>query len=156
MRELNRRQRKLLAGFARNQRYALVSGLLLCCIGVAYIVWAVLRFDPLADPARDRAFDAPLTQRIATLHSGLARQLDRHHFQTEGERVLAWQLRRSVHFSVGLLVAGYRAVLGLLAVVLGLATLTILMERRQLMKIIHILQDDIVEAQGGVAEAATP
>ncbi len=136
MQPLSDRQQALLAALPRQQRIARVTGILCSLVGVLYIVWAVLRFDPLGDPTEAIGFDAVVTAPVATLYLKYRDYVETREWEGSQARALAGSLRRGMNFSAGLLLLAFRVILGLIVTLLGFATMTVVIERGRLLRIL--------------------
>jgi hypothetical protein len=133
-------ERRLLDTLPRQQRLAGLTGLALCVLGVAYVGWAVSHFEPRSDPRDQVSFDTPITRRVVFLYHRYQQRLEAFEARTPRESALVKGLRRNMSFSSGLLVLAFRVLLGTLAVMLGLASLTVVVERRRLLHIVARLE----------------
>ena len=133
-------QRRLLRALPRQQYLANLTGAILCAIGAGYIAWSISHFDARSDPRNQASFDAPLTQRVVFLYHRSQQRLEAFEAGTARESLLVRGLRRNMSFSSGLMVLAFRVLLGTLAVMLGLASLTVVVERRRLLAIIARLE----------------
>ena len=70
----------------------------------------------------------------------IGEELDSIETETARERLLVSGLRRSMHFSAGILALVVRVALGTLMAVAGLVVLTVVVERRRLLQIIGRLR----------------
>ena len=137
MRPLSDRQRVLLKALPRQQRIARVLGIACSLLGILYIVWAVGRFEPKGNPAEQIGFDAPVTKSVATLFLKYSDYLGKKTYEDHQARALAAGLRRNMDFSAGLLLLAFRVILGLVVAMLGFATLTVVIERARLLRILE-------------------
>ena len=133
---LSDRQRALLEALPRQQRVARIFGVACSLAGILYITWAIGRFEPLGNPAQEIGFDAPITKPVATLYVRRSNFLKERNFDGGQARVLAQSLDRNMNFSAGLLLLAFRAILGLIVALLGFATLTVVIERGRLLRIL--------------------
>ena len=147
MRPLSDRQRALLEALPRRQQIARWFGIGCSLIGIAYIVWAVERFEPRGNPAEEIGFDAPVTRPVASLYLHYSDALAKKTFEDRQARALARGLRRNMNFSAGLLLLAFRVILGLIVMLLGFATMTVVIERARLIR--------ILEAGGLMPDAAS-
>lgn len=137
MQSINDRQRALLGQLPRQQRTARVVGIVCSLVGILYIVWAVDRFHPRVNPAEGVGFDAIVTEPVATLFAAHQQKLGARTFENPRERALARHLYAHMTFSAGLLVLAFRVILGLIVTLLGFATLTVMIERARLLRILE-------------------
>ncbi len=137
MRPLSDRQRALLKALPQQQRIARVLGIACSLLGILYIVWAVGRFEPKGNPAEQIGFDASVTKPVATLFLEYSDYLGKKTYEDRQARALAAGLRRNMDFSAGLLLLAFRVILGLVVAMLGFATLTVVIERGRLLRILE-------------------
>jgi hypothetical protein len=126
---------RLRAGLVRHQRGLLAAGVLLVSVGLAYDGWALLRFDPRADAEAHAGFDRPVSS-LTALYQPYRPFLRAARPRTELEVFCMGGLRRQMAFSVGMSMTLIRVLLGTLVVVLGLAVIAIVGERRRLLALI--------------------
>ncbi len=154
MQPLSDRQRALLEALPKQQRVAWISGVACSVAGIAYIVWAISRFEPLGNPAHDIGFDAPVTRPVATLYVHYGDHLRARSYDSPQARFLARYVERNMNFSAGLLLLAFRVILGLTATLLGFATMTVVVERGRLLRIVGALGVDTAAAR--VSSTASP
>lgn len=145
MHPLSDRQQALLEALPRQQRVARVAGVVCSLVGIAYIVWALMRFDPMGDPTEAIGFDAAVTAPVATLYLKYRDHVESREWEGSQARALAGSLRRGMNFSAGLLLLAFRVILGLIVTLLGFATMTVVIERGRLLRILAaqgLLPDD--------------
>ena len=130
---------RLLARLARTQPWVAAAGLALALMGAAYATWGVLRFDPRADPREDPGFDRPVAQ-LAFLYQGYQSGVERIAPETSTEAVLRSTLLGGMHFGSGVVLMLLRLFLGTLLALVGCVMMTVVVERRRLLKIIGRLQ----------------
>ncbi len=130
---------RLLARLEREQRWAVVGGIVLTLLAAAYLGWAITSFDPRGDPRGTPAYDGPIA-RIGFLYDGYQQRLDREVPRDGREQLLMEGLRSQMSFSAGMFVLATRILLGTLAAMAGLAALTVAMERHRLLRIIARLR----------------
>lgn len=135
MTALDERQRQLLASLPRSQRRARWLGSALIVLGLSYLGFAYLSFDPRR-PADVAGYDAALTEPILAHYAASERVLRRLEPQTFTELQLSIWLRAQARTSGALLVLAYRGLLGVLATLLGFAVLTVTIERARLLRIV--------------------
>ena len=141
MDRLSPRQRKLLRELPKHQRIAQWVGIALTLCGVAYVVWAIDRFHPRADPSEKIGFDAPIVSEVANHYTPFKHRLEERIYDDGRERAMAISLIRGMNYAGGLHLLAFRVILGLLAAMLGLAHLTVVVERRRLLRMIEALDD---------------
>jgi hypothetical protein len=134
---LSDRQRALLGALPRQQRIAGLFGIACGVAGILYIAWAISRFDPAGDPAEGIGFDAPVTRPVATLYVEYRDSLAKREFEDYQARALARSLGYNMNFVAGLLLLSFRVILGLMVTLLGFATMTVVIERRRLIRILE-------------------
>lgn len=137
MQPLSDRQRALLEALPRQQRIARLSGIACSVAGILYIAWAISRFEPTGNPAEEIGFDAPVTRPVATLYVKYSDSLAKRDFEGYQARALARSLDRNMNFSAGLLLLSFRVILGLIVTLLGFATMTVVIERGRLIRILE-------------------
>lgn len=135
MSDVAEKDARLLESVRRSQKPLLVLGALVALAGAAYLVWAVLRFDPNVDPRRDPGFDRPVAQ-LAFLFDHYQKRIDAFQIRTPTERHLLYGLSRNMEFSAGIMVLLVRMLLGTLALVFGFSIVTIVVERARLLAIL--------------------
>ncbi len=150
MQSLSDRQRALLEALPNQQRIARISGIVCSIAGILYIVWAIGRFEPRGNPADEIGFDALVTKPVATLYVHYSDRLRERSYDSPQARFLARALERNMNFSAGLLLLAFRVILGLTATLLGFATLTVVIERGRLLRILGAL------GAGAGGEGAAP
>jgi hypothetical protein len=139
MAQMSDAQARLVARLARTQRWARIGGFLLVLVGVTYASWGVLSFDAQADPREKPGFDRPIA-RLAFLYQSYQGAVGRIQPETPTEQALRGTLISGMKFSAGVLMLLLRLFLGTLAAVIGLAALTVFVERRRLLTIIGQLR----------------
>ena len=140
MAALAEKQDVLLGRISRSQKPMAIAGGVLALLGAAYLVWGVMRFDPRGDPRANPGFDWPVA-RLAFLFEGGLTRIDRAVAETPTEERLLRGLSRNMSFSAGVMVMLLRIFLGTLALVLGFATLTVVVERARLIAMIRHLRE---------------
>ena len=133
------KEARLLASLARTQPWVAAVGLALALLGAGYATWGVLRFDPQADPRRDPGFDRPVA-RLAFLYQGTQGGVEQIRPETSTEAVLRDTLLGGMHFGSGVVLMLLRLFLGTLMALLGSVMMTVVVERRRLLRIIGRLQ----------------
>jgi hypothetical protein len=121
------------------QRLATWLGIVLTVLGVAYVVWALHLFDWRVDPRTQSSFDGPVAQ-LAFLYDSYQGILDRIQPETPVEEMLLAGIERGMFFSAGTMVMMMRIYLGTLVALMGLIALTVVVERRRLLRLIDKLQ----------------
>ena len=140
MPELVEIQDQLLGRLTRSQKPMAIVGALLALLGATYITWGVLRFDPQADPRENPGFDWPVARLAFVFEGGLTR-IDRSVAQTPAEERLLRGMSRNMTFSAGVMVMLLRIFFGTLALVLGFAIVTVVVERARLIAMIRHLRE---------------
>jgi hypothetical protein len=131
---------QLLRRIARSQRPMAIAGVLLALLGSAYLVWGIARFDPREDPRVNPGFDWPVA-RLAFIFDRGQQQLERAEAGSPAEQQLRRVLSRNMHFSSGVMVLLLRILFGTLALVSGLAIVTVVVERARLLAMIRHLRE---------------
>ena len=137
--ELSERERGFLERLSWTQRAATGVGGVLTLAGAAYIAWAVYLFDWRVDPRTQASFDGPIAQ-LAFLYDRHQTILDKIIPETQVEKFLIDSVRRGMNFSAGTMVMMLRMYLGTLICLMGLVALTVVVERRRLLRMIRKLQ----------------
>jgi len=140
MSALSAKQVQLLRRLGRSQRISVVGGVVLGLLGALYASWAVVRFDPTAPAEAHASFDRPVSA-LVELYAPFFRLVDQVRPRTDVESLLLDSLRGSMNFSLGVYVTLLRVFLGVLAFVMGLVVLTVVVERRRLLRIIEALRE---------------
>lgn len=140
MAALDAHELQFLDRLSAHQKIATVGGLVLTALGAAYVVWAVAVFDYRIDPRTQVSFDAPVAN-LAFLYDRYQRTIDKIVPETQVETWLFEGIRRGMWFSAGVMVLMLRAFLGTLMFLAGLIALTVVVERRRLLKLIHKLSE---------------
>ena len=138
MPELSPREARLLARVRGGQRWATAVGAVLTVVGAAYVAWAVYLFDYRVDPRTQPSFDGPVA-RLAFLYDRYQSVLDQVAPETQVERWLVEGMKRGMFFSAGVMVMLLRIYIGTLVCLMGLAALTVVVERRRLLRLIEKL-----------------
>jgi hypothetical protein len=138
--ELLERDAKLVRAVTGSQRWFAALGLALALLGAAYAVWGVARFDPYADPRQNPGFDKPVAELAFLFDRGLVR-LENQTPQTQMEAFLLRGLTRNMQFSAGVMILIMRIFLGLFVLVTGLLSLTVVVERGRLLRVIQRLRE---------------
>lgn len=141
MNPLSEKDTRLLTRTRRVQRPSLLGGLVLSLIGLAYVSWAVLRFDPLGDPRENPGFDAPVA-RLGLIFDGYHQKLAERKAETPREISLTRSLHRGMSFSAGVMVLQLRILIGTIAALAGFAMMTVVIERARLLALIRKLEPD--------------
>jgi hypothetical protein len=121
------------------QRVATWVGLVLAVLGAAYVGWGIYLFDYRVDPRTQSSFDGPVSQ-LAFLYDSYQRTLDKITPETPVEQMLMEGAKRGMYFSSGVMVMMMRIYVGTLVCLMGLVSLTVVMERRRLLRVIAKLQ----------------
>ena len=135
MHELTDAQRGWLEKLQRGQRISSVLGLVLALAGATYVAWAVMIFDPMADPREQTRWDRPVAQ-LADLYRPYRSILEAIKPTTYNERLLHEGVQRNLAFSSGVMILLVRVLIGTVACLAGLAALTVVVERRRLLVLI--------------------
>jgi len=139
MPELPERDRVLLARVSRGQRGATIAGIVLTLAGVCYVSWGVYLFDYRVDPRTQPSFDGPVAD-LAFLYDRHQRILDNIKPETDVEKLLLQGVKRGMYFSSGVMVMMLRIYIGTLVSLMGLVALTVVVERRRLLRMIEHLE----------------
>jgi len=129
-----------LAGVRRRQRPLAVVGALLSLAGAAYLAWAILRFDPNADPRDNPGWDRPIAQLSFIFQRGqlLAEKAEP---ATPSEARALHALSRNMQFSAGIMVLQLRMFVGTMVLLGGFIIMTVVVERARLLKLIKRLEE---------------
>lgn len=138
MAELSDRESAYLARLGRSQPVAAWLGVGLALLGAAYIAWALYLFDYRVDPRTQASFDEPVAE-LGFLYDRYQKTLDKIIPETQIEGWLLDGLRRGMIFSAGTMVLMLRLYIGTLVCVMGLVALTVVVERRRLLRLVHKL-----------------
>ena len=133
-------QEQMLGRLTRSQKPMAIAGAVVALVGAAYLFWGVARFDPMADPRADPGFDWPVA-RLAFLFEHGQNSLDQAVSQTRTEGRLRRGMSRNMSFSAGVMVLQLRILFGTLALVLGFAMMTVVVERARLIAMIRHLRE---------------
>ena len=139
MAELTERDRILLEKVSRGQRASTVIGIVLTLAGLGYVSWAVHLFDYRVDPRTQWSFDGPVAD-LAFLYDRYQRILDKVEPESDVEKLLLEGVRRGMYFSSGVMVLMLRIYIGTLVGLMGLVALTVVVERRRLLRMIEQLE----------------
>ncbi len=139
MAELSQPEAAFLARLGRTQKIAAGVGVVLALLGAAYVCWALYLFDWRVDPRTQASFDGPIAQ-LAFLYDGYQNTLDRIKPETQVERWLIDGVRRGMIFSAGTMVMMLRIFIGSLVCLMGLVALTVVVERRRLLRLVEKLR----------------
>jgi hypothetical protein len=129
-----------LSSVRRHQRPLAISGALLSVCGIAYLAWAIVRYDPKADPRLDTGFDRPIAQLGFVFQRGLW-MVENAEPHTPTEDRLLRGLSHNMQFSAGMMVLLLRIFTGTLAMLGGFIIMTVVVERARLLKLIKRLQE---------------
>jgi hypothetical protein len=138
--ELAEAQTRMIARISRSQKPMAIVGSVLALLGIAYLGWGVMRFNPHGDPRANPGFDWPVARLAFIFDRGHA-QLDRAQEGTPSEKSMVRRVKRNMEFSAGVMVFLLRVFLGTLTLVLGLAIVTIVVERARLITMLRRLQE---------------
>ena len=133
-------QARLLGRLKRTQRPMRIAGIVLVLAGAAYMTWGVMRFDPGIDPRLNPGFDWPVA-RLAFLFEHGHAIVDNAVPETNREVRLLQGLTSNRNFSSGVMVLLLRILFGTLALVMGLAIMTVVVERARLLAMIRHLRE---------------
>ena len=137
---LSEREERYLAKVGRGQRAATWIGIVLALAGGTYMAWAVFVFDYREDPRTQITFDRPVAQ-IAFMYDRYERLLGKIRPETSIEALLLDSMKAGMRFSSGIMVLLMRIYVGTLVLLMGLVALTVVVERRRLLRLIAKLQD---------------
>lgn len=136
MAELSEREERFLARLSWTQPVASGFGVALALLGAAYVAWAVHLFDYRVDPRTQPSFDGPIAQ-LAFLYDRYQNILEKITPETEVEGWLLSGIERGMFFSAGVMVMMLRIFIGTLVCLSGLIALTVVVERRRLLRLIQ-------------------
>jgi hypothetical protein len=136
---LEARDASYLSGVRRRQQPLAIGGALLAIVGGAYLSWAILRFDPHADPRVNPGFDRPIAELAFIFERGQL-IVENAVPRSPTEARLMRGLSRNMQFSAGIMVLLLRIFVGTLAMLGGLIVLTVVVERGRLLKLIARLE----------------
>jgi len=139
MAEISERQERLIRQVTRTDRPILIWGCVLMLIGCAYGAWGAIRFNPRAPLTAHVSFDRPVSQ-LALLYRPYQRIIALAQPRSDLEGMLKTGLEANIAFSMGLTMTLIRVFAGLLVLVMGMVALTVRMERRRLLSVIHTLR----------------
>jgi hypothetical protein len=140
MGSLEQRDASFLAGVRRRQRPLAVGGALLALAGAGYLAWALLRFDPYADPRDNPGFDRPIAELAFIFQRGQL-IVENAVPQTPSEQRMLRALARNMQFSSGIMVLLVRICVGTVAMLGGFIVMTVVVERGRLLKLIKRLEE---------------
>ncbi len=152
MQILDAQQLRLLAALPRDQRRSRLLGGALTLIGTAYLMLAIVSFDPRRPASEAEGLDASLTAPILAHYAATEGLLGRMKPATFTEWSLSNWLGAQARTSGALLVLAFRGFLAMVCLLLGLAMLTVTVERARLLRIVHALHP----ASGGEGAGAEP
>jgi hypothetical protein len=130
---------RLVAAIGRRQAGAIAAGVLLVLAGGLYALWGIGRFDPSIDPRQAPGFDRPIAE-LAFLFDRKDRALGNIEPQTSMERFLIGELQHQIRLTGSLIMLLLRLFLGTFVLTAGLILLTVVVERRRLLKVIRNLR----------------
>lgn len=136
MAELDARQQGYLRGIRRSERLNVLWGCALILAGSIYGTWAVLRFDPRAAIEDHASFDRPISS-LERLYDPYKPFMTLTRPESPLESLLLRVLGAHMAFTVGILMTLVRLFLGVLVALMGLVTLTVVVERRRLLVLIE-------------------
>ena len=139
MAELSERERAFLDRLQWTQPLAAGLGVVLTLLGIAYVVWACWVFDPRADPREQTSFDGPIA-RLGFLYDSYQRTIDKIKPESSVEGLLLDLMKSGTFFSAGIMVLMMRLYIGTLVCLMGLIALTVVVERRRLLRLIEKMQ----------------
>lgn len=137
---LEGRDSSYLAGVRRRQQPLAIGGALLALAGAVYLAWAILRFDPHADPRVNPGFDRPIAELAFIFQRGQL-IVENAVPQSPTEARLLHGLSRNMQFSSGVMVLLVRIFVGTIAMLGGLIVMTVVVERGRLLKLIKRLEE---------------
>jgi hypothetical protein len=140
MGELEARESSFLAGIRRNQWPLAIAGGVISLLGAVYLAWAILRFNPNADPRVDPGFDRPIAQLAFIFERGQL-LVEKAEPATPSEARMLRALARNMQFSAGIMVLQVRMFVGTLALIGGFIMVTVVVERARLLRLIRRLQE---------------
>ena len=140
MAELEETQVRFLDGVRKRQRPIAIAGALIALAGASYLAWAVLRYDPYADPRVNPGFDGPVAELGFIFQRGMI-MVENAAPQTPSEARLLRALARNLNFSAGMMVTMLRMFIGTLAMLGGFIMMTVSVERARLLRLIAKLQE---------------
>jgi len=123
----------------RHQRPLAIGGAILALCGIAYLAWAIVRYDPDADPRKDAAWDRPIAEVGFLFQRGLW-MVENADPKTPTEERLLRGLSRNMKFSSGIMVLLLRIFVGTLTMLGGFIVMTVVVERARLLKLIKRLE----------------
>ena len=123
-----------------HQRPLAIAGALLAVCGIAYLAWAILRYDPEADPRLDTGFDRPIAKLGFLFQRGLW-LVENAEPKTPTEERLLHGLSHNMQFSAGMMVLLLRIFTGTLTMLAGFIMMTVVVERARLLKLIKRLEE---------------
>lgn len=141
MAELEAGETSYLQVVRRRQRPLAVAGALLSLLAVSYLAWAILRFNPSADPRDNPGFDRPIAQLGFIFQKGQLQLEKMATVASPGERRILRMLSRNMSFSAGIMVLQVRLFVGTVALIGGLIMMTVVVERGRLLKLIKRLEE---------------
>lgn len=125
----------------RRQRPVAVAGAIIALLALGYLAWAILRFNPRADPRDDPGFDIPIAQLAFIFQKGQLKLEKMATEATPSELALLRMLSRNMSFSAGIMVLQVRMFVGTVALLGGLIMMTVVVERGRLLKLIKKIQE---------------
>lgn len=140
MAELNEGEVRAFERIASHQKPMAIGGAVLAILGAVYLIWGVSRFDPREDPRVNPGFDWPVARLAFIFDRGRA-QLERAEPETKSEQLMVRRVKRNMDFSAGVMVFLLRSFCGTLAFVLGLAMMTVVVERARLIALVRRLKE---------------
>jgi hypothetical protein len=140
MSALEGRDAEYLERTRRNQRPIAIAGAVIAVLGIAYLVWAIHRYSPHADPRQDGGFDRPVAELGSLFERGLF-IVENAVPNTPTEERLMHGLSRNMQFSSGIMVLQIRLFLGTITMLGGFIMMTVAVERARLLKLIKRLEE---------------
>jgi hypothetical protein len=125
----------------RRQRPLAIGGAVISLFALAYLGWALLRFNPRVDPRDDPGFDRPIAQLAFIFQRGQLKLDKMAEDASPGELQLMRVLSRNMSFSAGIMVLQVRLFVGTVALLGGLIMMTVVVERGRLLKVIKKLEE---------------
>jgi hypothetical protein len=137
---LEARDSSFLAAVRRHQRPVAIGGALLSLLGALYLGWAILRFNPRADPRDNPGFDRPIAELAFIFQRGQL-MIENAEPATPMEARMLHALSRNMQFSAGIMVLQVRMFVGTLAMLGGFIMMTVAVERARLLRLIKRLEE---------------
>jgi hypothetical protein len=139
MAELSERQADFVEKLERGQRISSVLGCVLLLAGLAYVTFALVIFDPRADPREQPRWDRPVAG-LSELYRPYRPIIRAIRPQTDVEHLLHDGVKRNIAFSTGIMILLVRVLVGTVLCLSGMAALTVVVERRRLLSLVSQLR----------------